>query len=100
MVASRGNFNTELLAGFAGDCVAKSGAEGLFCAGFASRGLGVAVRVGDGSHRPQPPVVMRILHQLGLAAKSLQALARFEREPVHNCRGEAVGWVEATAFEL
>jgi len=100
MVAGHGNFNTELLAAFAGDCVAKSGAEGLFCAGFASRGLGIAVRVGDGSHRPQPPIVMRILHQIGLPVASLQALERFEQQPVHNCRGEAVGWVEATEFTL
>ncbi|MBM3501331.1 MAG: asparaginase [Armatimonadetes bacterium] len=100
MVAHRGHFNSELLAAFGGDCVAKAGAEALFCAGFAASGLGIAVKIGDGSFRAMPPIVLRILRQMGLSPKPLAALAPFERLPVHNCRNEAVGWVEATDFVL
>jgi L-asparaginase II len=100
MVASHGNFNTELLAAFGGDCVAKAGAEALFCAGFAESGLGLAVKVGDGSFRAGPPIVMRLLREMGLPAKSLRKLARFTQLPVRNCRGEEVGSVEATEFAL
>lgn len=100
MLAHRGHFNSELIAAFAGDCLAKAGAEALFCAGFADSGLGLAVKIGDGSFRAMPPIMMRALRQMGLPKQPLNALAAFERLPVHNCRDEAVGWVEATGFGL
>lgn len=100
MVASRGNFNTEFLAAFAGDAVAKSGAEALFCAGFAQAGVGLAVRIGDGNSRSMPPIVMRILAELGLPASARRKLSRFQRLPVINCHRRRVGWVEATEFAL
>jgi len=100
MVSARGDFNAELLAAFQGDCVAKAGAEALFCTGFARSGLGCAVKIGDGNSRAMPPVVMRILRQMNLPANALTKLERFGRLPVRNCRGEEVGWVEATEFML
>jgi len=100
MVASRGSFNTELLAAFAGDAVAKAGAEALFCAGFAKAGVGVAVKIGDGSFGAMPPVVMRILAELGVSAAARRRLSRFERLAVTNCHNRRVGWIEATEFVL
>ena len=100
MLAHRGHFNTELLAAFEGDCVAKAGAEALFCVGFAKSGLGFAVKIGDGSFRAMPPIIMRLLTQMGLPTAPLRKLARFARLPVANCRGESVGWVEAAEFAL
>ena len=100
MVASRRNFNTELLAAFGGDAVAKAGAEALFCGGFAGAGLGFAVKIGDGNPRAMPPIVSRILQQLGLSAAARRALSRFERLAVTNCHQRRVGWIEATEFTL
>jgi L-asparaginase II len=100
MLAHRGHVNTELLAAFRGDCIAKAGADALFCAGFARSGLGLAVKVGDGSFRAMPPIVVRLLEQMGLPAPPRRKLAPFARLPVENCRGEEVGWVEASGFRI
>jgi L-asparaginase II len=100
MVSSHGSFNTELLAAFAGDAVAKAGAEALFCAGFAESGVGFAVKIADGNPRATPPIVMRTLEQLGLPAAARRKLSRFERLPVVNCHRHRVGWVEPADFTL
>ncbi len=100
MVASRGNFNTKLLAAFAGDAVAKSGAAALFCAGFADAGVGLAVKIADGSSGAMPPIVMRVLAEIGLPASARRKLSRFERLAVTNCHNRRVGWVEAAEFTL
>jgi len=98
MVSSRGDFNDCFLDAFRGDTVAKSGAEALFCAGFARSGVGFAVRIADGNSRAMPPVVVRVLGQIWPNAES--ALMYFDRLPVTNCRGHEVGWVEAVEFGL
>ncbi|MGQ9733344.1 MAG: asparaginase [Candidatus Zipacnadales bacterium] len=100
IVSSHGSFNTEFLAAFKGDTVAKAGAEGLFCAGFAQAGLGFAVKIGDGSARAMPPIVMRILELLGLMGKVREKLGAFLRLPILNCHGQNVGWIEPTAFQV
>jgi L-asparaginase II len=100
MVASRGSFNTELLAAFAGEVVAKAGAAALFCAAFAEAGVGFAVKIGDGSSGATPPIVMRILAEIGLPASARRKLSRFERLPVSNCHKRRVGWIEAAEFTL
>jgi L-asparaginase II len=100
MVSSRGDFSARLIAAFQGDIVAKGGAEALFCAGFASSGLGFAVKIGDGSPRAMSPIVLRIMAQIGVKASIRRQLAEFERLPIQNCRGEQVGWVETTEFGL
>jgi len=100
IVSSRGDFSARLIAACHGDIVAKGGAEALFCAGFASLGLGFAVKIGDGSFRAMSPIVLRIMALIGVRAAVRRALAEHERLPIDNCRGEQVGWVEAAEFGL
>jgi L-asparaginase II len=64
--------------------VAKGGAEGLFCAGSPD-GLGIAVKVEDGSFRAIEPAVGEVLRRLGLGAAGLVF------PPRENSLGEAVG---------
>ena len=66
--------------------VAKSGAEGLICAAGPA-GLGVAVKVEDGSGRGLRPALAEFLLRLG------SALEGFARVPVRNSHGEEVGYV-------
>ena len=63
---------------------AKGGAEGLFCAAGPD-GLGVALKVEDGSSRPLGPAVAAFLARLGVQVPEL-AVA-----PMSNSRGERVG---------
>ena len=76
------------------------GAEALFCAGFAKSGLGIAVKIGDGSFRMMGPIIMRIMAQAGLPTKTLNKLAQYRSVPVTNCRRQTVGAIEATDFAL
>jgi L-asparaginase II len=64
--------------------IAKGGAEALLCAASAD-GLGVAVKIEDGSGRAVGSAVAAFLERLGLATAEL-AVATLE-----NSRGEAVG---------
>jgi L-asparaginase II len=70
----------QLLAGWA----AKGGAEGLLCASGPA-GLGVALKVADGSGRALSPAVAAFLATIGEPVEELAVL------PVRNSRGERVG---------
>jgi L-asparaginase II len=100
MVAGRGRLTTDLMR-VAGDrVVAKSGAEGVYCVGLLERGLGVAIKIEDGSTRAVGPLVLEVLARMGaLEAGHLRALAPHHRPQVLNHRGEAVGEI-VVDFEL
>lgn len=100
MVAGRNRFNTDLLRAARGKIVAKSGAEGVFCVGVVGAGIGIAVKVDDGSSRPHPVIVTTILKQLGyLDADAERELAKYLQPEVRNHRGEVVGQI-VPAFTL
>jgi L-asparaginase II len=64
--------------------VAKGGAEGLFCA-CSPEGLGVALKVEDGSFRAILPALACVLGRLGIDAGGLGGIS------IENSRGDAVG---------
>jgi L-asparaginase II len=49
-----------------GRIVAKLGAEGLLCMAVPERGLGVAIKDGDGNQRGLGPAAIAVLEQLNL----------------------------------
>ena len=67
---------------------AKGGAEGLLCAAGPD-GLGIALKVEDGSMRAMRPALAELLGRLGFETGELGV------EPVANSRGEVVGEVVA-----
>jgi L-asparaginase II len=65
------------------DVIVKVGADGLVCAGLVGRGIGVAIRVDDGSARATDPAIVHALNLIGaLGDESLAALERYARPPV------------------
>jgi L-asparaginase II len=65
---------------------AKSGAEGLLCAGGPGSGaVGVALKSEDGSSRPLAPALTAFLASLGVD------LPELAEPPIRNSRGERVG---------
>ncbi|MFO7572821.1 MAG: asparaginase [Gaiellaceae bacterium] len=68
--------------------IAKGGAEGLLCAASPD-GLGVALKVEDGSGRPVGVALAVFLSRLGVD------LTAFERSPIENSRGDVVGEIRA-----
>jgi L-asparaginase II len=70
--------------------VCKRGAEGVFCCGLRGRGIGFAIKIADGSARPVPPLVARLLEKW-LPGVPLDELKRRVLGPLTNTRGEIVG---------
>lgn len=94
LVAGRNRTDTALMREVPG-LVVKSGAEGLACAAVLETGLGVAVKVEDGSDRAAGPALIRALELLGaLDAQALARLDPFVRRPVTG-GGRVVGELSA-----
>ena len=90
MVAGRNRVDTAVM-NVAPGLVVKGGAEGLMCAGSLERGIGVAVKIRDGSARASGPALIHALAMLGLLAEEqLGSIAAFARPPVLG-GGEPVG---------
>jgi L-asparaginase II len=68
--------------------IAKGGADGVMCAA-GPRGLGVALKIEDGSGRAVGPALAAFLARLGYPVEKL------ERVPIENSRGEVVGEIRA-----
>ncbi len=65
MVAGSGEFDTDLMCLTQGEIISKSGAEGLQCVGRLGEGMGLAVKVMDGSKRAKYAAAIYILQQMG-----------------------------------
>ncbi|WP_017326595.1 asparaginase [Synechococcus sp. PCC 7336] len=65
MVAGPGAFDTELMKVAGGELVSKSGAEGVQCVGRVGEGMGLAIKVADGSSRAKYAIALHLLRQLG-----------------------------------
>ncbi len=94
MVRGEGGFDSVLMRALPGVLASKGGAEGCQAVGLLGRGIGIAVKVEDGSARPLAPVVLAVLERLGVLPEEFPtALAPLRRPPVLNTRGEVVGEV-------
>ncbi len=65
MVAGVGHFDTELMRLTEGTIVSKSGSEGIQCIGRIGEGMGLALKVTDGSRRAKYAVAIHLLKQMG-----------------------------------
>ena len=69
-VAGEGRLDTELMRTLRGAVVSKAGAEGMHAVAYLVRGLGIAVKIADGSRRALKPAVIAVLDQLSLLSPS------------------------------
>jgi L-asparaginase II len=91
-IAGAGSLDTELMRLSNGEIVAKMGAEGLLCMALPKRGLGVAIRVSDGTYRGLDILAITVLEQLGLVESSmLTSMKTLLDQPVTNANGWTVG---------
>lgn len=96
-VAGAGELVSDLMQLSEGRVVAKSGAEGLICLALPEKGLGVAIRVLDGSFRSHAVIVAAVLQQLdALDSSTIAALLNRHPPILHNHVGRAVGDLRAT----
>jgi L-asparaginase II len=98
LVGGTDRFDTILIEECDGCVIAKIGAEGVHTVAVPQRGLGMAVKVGDGTQRAQYPAVLRLLQLLDVLPADLPTrLNDFLHRPVRNSRGEVVGEVRPVA---
>ncbi|MGB5962769.1 MAG: asparaginase [Coleofasciculaceae cyanobacterium] len=71
MVAGEGMFDTELMRLSEGELVSKAGAEGIQCIGRIGEGLGMAIKVTDGTKRAKNAVAIHLLRQMGWITPSV-----------------------------
>jgi L-asparaginase II len=93
MVAGTGRFDTRVMEQLGERVYCKVGAEGVFCAAFADRGLGVAIKIDDGNNARAAEVVMAALIEAFVALDEGEAeFMRALSEPkLTNWNGIEVG---------
>ncbi len=64
LIAGSGRFDTELMLRAHGQVISKGGAEGIQCMSRVGEGMGLAIKVEDGSKRAKHAVAIHILKQL------------------------------------
>ena len=94
MVAGEGRVCTAIIRSTRGRVIAKGGGEGIYCVGDSERGIGVCLKIEDGSARAVAPAAIETMRQLGLLDGSqLEELREFRTTPVTNHSGRIVGEV-------
>ena len=97
LVAGQGRFDTELMHQGHGQVLSKGGAEGIQCLSRVGDGLGVAIKVEDGSARAKHAVALQLLEQLDwLTPEALGDLRRQFLEPAEHLRLEVLGELRST----
>ncbi len=71
MVAGDGEFDTELMRLTPGELVSKAGAEGVQCIGRLGEGMGLAIKVMDGTKRAKYATAIHLLRQMGWITPSV-----------------------------
>ncbi|HEY9877942.1 MAG TPA: asparaginase [Leptolyngbyaceae cyanobacterium] len=65
LIGGPDTFDTDLMQLTDGELVSKAGAEGIQCVGRVGEGLGLAIKVQDGSKRAKYAIAIHLLKQLG-----------------------------------
>ncbi|ABO49870.1 asparaginase [Desulforamulus reducens MI-1] len=78
-----------------GRIVAKIGSEGIYCAGIVDHGIGLALKIEDGSSRAIDPVIIEVLKHLGYISQAeFEKLRHLWRPILKNHRGDEIGHLE------
>ncbi|MEO6913062.1 MAG: asparaginase, partial [Candidatus Baltobacteraceae bacterium] len=93
-VSGTGQFDTVLMQTLGDTIAAKGGAEGVHCTAIISGGLGLALKIVDGSARARAPAVLACLAELGAVDRTaMTKLDEFAHPIVYNRATQPVGEV-------
>ncbi|SCZ77708.1 asparaginase [Acidaminobacter hydrogenoformans] len=96
-VAGTKRLDTNLMEVTKGRILAKLGAESVYCISLMSKGIGIALKIDDGSYRGIDPVIIDLLRRMGaLSDDELEALSHHRRPLLKNHRKEVIGHLECT----
>lgn len=94
MVAGSGRFCTRVMEALGGRVVIKTGAEGVYCGGLREEGLGIALKVDDGTTRAAEAAMGAVLRRFGIIG---EAEAGLLDQPITSRAGVRVGEVRPAA---
>ncbi len=95
LISGVGRADLQLAQAGCGDWIAKVGADGVQTLASISRGIGIAIKIGDGNAQALLAVTVELLRQLGwLDDAAAQALASLDHPPIRNWRGTQTGRLE------
>jgi len=95
-VGGTGRFDTDLMRATRGRIVGKAGAEGVHCDALLDAGLGLALKVIDGTRRAAAPATLSVLDALrALEPDAREALRPHASVAVKNAAGRVVGEIAA-----
>ncbi len=98
MIAGSERLCTETIRITRGRVLIKTGAEGVYAGAVPSRGLGIALKIDDGTGRASGCVIATVLHRLkALRDDEWQRLRASACPRIENVAGTTVGSTEATA---
>jgi L-asparaginase II len=94
MIRGEGGFDSVLMRALPGVLISKGGAEGCQALGLLGSGIGIAIKVEDGSARALAPCALALLRQFAQLPRPLpEKLQRLVEPVIENTRGQAVGAV-------
>lgn len=100
-IAGHGTMVSELNEVTKGSVLAKTGAEGVFIAALPEQGLGVALKIADGSTRARSVALMAILDHLGVLSTEVKHKLHAHIYPtLVNSRGLVVGEIRTASSWL
>ncbi len=96
MIAGSGRLGTEIIELCGGRTLVKSGADGVYTAALREKGMGVALKIDDGSGAAAEVALLAVLRRLGgLHGDEIAQLEERCRVPVRNTRGVRTGYLQA-----
>ncbi len=94
-VAGTKRLDTNLMEATSGRILAKLGAESVYCVSLMSRGIGIVLKIEDGSYRGIDPVIIDLLRRMGaLSEDELETLSYHRKPLLKNHRKEVIGHLE------
>jgi L-asparaginase II len=101
LVGGSDRFDTLLMNACDGRVLCKIGAEGVHTLALVEQGIGIALKVEDGSMRAQYPAVLALLSAFNVLPDPLpDALRELTGHVVRNTRGEIVGDLRISAADV
>jgi L-asparaginase II len=96
IVAGSNRLDTDLIELSEGQILSRQAGEGLQCLGLTGKGLGIVLKVDDGSHRATAPVVASILASLGVLDEHALSILYERHSPlIRTAGGKIVGQIVA-----
>lgn len=92
LIAGTDRIETIMMETLGHKIIAKTGAEGILCIGLVGKGIGISIKVEDGSERALGCIGIEVLKQLGFLTKEeLVQLGSKHKVSIKNHRSEIVG---------